>query len=108
MKYLTAFYSGLRALMIAALAGGPTSVQAQSPGDREAAEWNAARGVGTVDAYQRYLELYPVGRYSGEAFRCIVELTVDPEALTSCAIDPAAGPESGPSVSTRRLAVDMY
>jgi hypothetical protein len=102
VKYLATLYAGLRALMIAALAGSSASAQAPDGTNREAAEWNAARGAGTVEAFQRYLELYPLGRYSGEAFRSIVELTIDPEA------GPEAGPEGGPSVSTRGLAVDMY
>jgi hypothetical protein len=105
VKYLATLCAGLRALMIAALAGSSASAQAPDGTNREAAEWNAARGAGTVEAFQRYLELYPLGRYSGEAFRCIVELTIDREA---CAAGPEAGPEGGPSVSTRGLAVDMY
>jgi hypothetical protein len=105
VKYLATLYAGLRALMIAALAGSPASAQAPVGTDRETAEWNAARGACTVEAFQHYLELYPLGRYSGEAFRSIIELTVDPDAAVAC---PEAGPEGGPSVSTRGLAVDMY
>jgi hypothetical protein len=87
--------------MIAALAGSPASAQAPGGTDREAAEWNAARGAGTVEAFQHYLELYPLGRYSGEAFRCIVELTIDPDATVA---------DAGGSVrvSTAGLGVDMY
>ena len=105
MKYLATLYAGLRALMIAALAGSPASAQSPGGTDREAAEWNAARGAGTVAAFQHYLELYPLGRYSGEAFRYIIELTIDPDAAV---VGPEAGREWGPSVSTRGLAVDMY
>lgn len=108
MKYLATLCSGLRALMIAALAGGPPAVHAQTGTDREAAEWNAARGAGTPDAYQRYLELYPLGRYSGDAFRCIIELTVAPDAVASCATAPGAGPEQPVTSITRGLAVDLY
>ena len=79
----------------------------QTSPDREAAEWNAARGTGTPDAYQRYLEVYPLGRYSGDAFRCIIELTVAPDAVSSCATAPEAGPDQPTSVS-RGLAVDLY
>jgi hypothetical protein len=95
--------------MVASLAGSPVAVQAQSAPDREVAEWNAARGAGTPQSYQRYLELYPLGRYSGDAFRCMIELTVDPEVISSCAAAPGAGP--GAQVvtsSTRGLAVDLY
>jgi hypothetical protein len=95
--------------MIASLAGAPAAAQAQSAPEREVAEWNAARGAGTPQAYQRYLELYPLGRYSGAAFRCMIELTVDPDVVSSCVTAPGAGP-GGPTVtsSTRGLAVDLY
>jgi hypothetical protein len=105
VKYLATLCAGLRALMIAALAGAPASAQAPGGTNREAAEWNAARGAGTVEAFQHYLELYPLGRYSGEAFRYIIELTIDPDATVA---GPEAGPEGAPSVSTRGLGVDMY
>lgn len=104
MKYLATLCSGLRALLIAALAGSPAGAQAQGPADRETAAWDAARGEDTVDAYQRYLELFPLGRHSGEAFRCIVELTVDPDADSICSLAPGAGPPT----SSRGLGVDMY
>jgi len=94
--------------MIAALAGSAGGAQAQSGADREAAEWNTARGIGTPDAYQRYLELFPLGRYSADAFRCMIELTVDPDAVSSCSSAPEAGPAGGASVSSRGLAVDLY
>ncbi len=86
MRYLSVLYAGLRALMIATLSGGG-GAQAQSPLDREVAEWDAARAAGTAEAYQRYLELYPVGRYASEAFRCIVELSIDPNS-PECAPEP--------------------
>jgi hypothetical protein len=109
VKYLATVCSGLRALVIAALAGSAGGgAQAQTDTDREAAEWNAARGIGTADAYQRYLERFPIGRYSGDAFRCIIELTVDPDAVSSCSSAPGAGPAGGASVSTRGLAIDLY
>jgi hypothetical protein len=107
VKYLATLCSGVRALMIAALAGSPAGAQAQSGADRDAAEWNSARGTGTADAYQRYLELFPIGRHSGDAFRCIIELTIDPDAVSSCSTAPAAGP-AGRGVSSRGLAVDLY
>lgn len=107
MKYLATLCSSLRALMIATLAGGPVGVApqalAQSGAEREAAEWNSAQGVGTAAAYQRYLEQYPMGRYAGDAFRHIVELTIDPNAVSG----PGAGPGSV-SRTTRGLVVDLY
>ena len=82
MKYLRGFYATLRALAIAALASGTLGHgQAQQPIDPEAATWNWARAQNTLDAYQRYLELYPLGAHSTEAFRAVVELTLSQEGL---------------------------
>jgi hypothetical protein len=110
VKYLATLCTSLRALMIAALAGGSVGGSSQAHaqgGDREAAEWNAARGIGTAAAFQQYLEQYPVGRYAGEAFRYIIELTVNPDAASDRGGPPAAGPE-GPTRATRGFALDMY
>jgi hypothetical protein len=59
--------------------------------------------AGTAAAYQRYLEQYPLGAHAGDAFRRMIELTVDPNATAA----PAAGPAGGDR-SSRGLAVDMY
>jgi hypothetical protein len=108
VKYLAALCSSARALMIAAIAGGPVGApppaHAQTGADREAAEWNTTLGIGTAAAYQRYLEHYPVGAHAGDAFRRMIELTVDPEAGHA---GPGAG-SAGGHRSTRGLAVDMY
>ena len=87
--------------MIAALAGSPASAQAPGGTDRKAAEWNAARGAGTVKAFQHYLELYPLGRYSGEAFRYILELTIDPDAAVAGAPRGAQASAAAGSASIR-------
>ena len=103
MKYL----ASLRALLIAALAGNPigaaSEAQAQSSADRESAEWNATLGVGTAAAYQHYLEQYPLGLHAGEAFRRMIELTIDPDLIEG----PGAGP-AGVDRATRGLVVDLY
>ncbi len=108
MRYLATLYSSLRTLLIAALAGGTGGVasdaHAQSSPDREAAEWNTALGVGTAEAFQRYLEQYPMGAHAGDAFRRYIELTIDPEGNFD---GPAAGPDGGGSTS-RGLALDLY
>ena len=108
MNYLATLCSGLRALLIAAVAGSPAGAQAQSPADREVGGVERGPRRRHADAYQRYLELFPVGRYSGDAFRCIIELTVDPDAVSSCSLAPGAGPTGSGSISTRGLAVDLY
>lgn len=99
MRYIGVLYASIRALIIATLANGVGSAQAQGPLDPETAAWDAARAGGTAEAYQRYLELYPVGRYASAAFRCIVELSIDPNS-PECAPNPEmpalVAPGAGP------------
>ena len=87
---------GLKALLVAALAGsigGPqAAAQDDLPADpADAAAWEAARTIGTEAACQGYLDQYPTGRYAEEAFRCIIEAAL-----------PPAGPVTPPSVGRRR------
>jgi hypothetical protein len=94
VRYLATFPGGLRALIIAALAGAPAGAQAPGGTDREVAEWNAARGAGAVEACQHDLELDPLGRYSGAAFRYIIGLTIlasAPVGSASTGIDKGEG-----------------
>jgi hypothetical protein len=100
MRHLNALYTSLRALLVASIAGGALGAGAQTPADREAAAWEAARQDGTVEAYQRYLEEHPVGRHAGEAFRSIVEMTVEPDAVPVTIIPAGAG--------GRGLVADLY
>jgi hypothetical protein len=80
MKYLKALCASVRALTFAALASATLGgAHAQQPTDPETATWNMAREQNTLEAYQRYLELYPLGLYSTEAFQAIVELTLSQE-----------------------------
>ena len=89
MKYLRGLYATLRALAIAALASGTLGHgQAQQPIDAETATWNWARAQNTLEAYQRYLELYPLGIHSTEAFRAVIELTLSQEGLAPDAAVP--------------------
>ena len=79
MRYLRALCATLRALGIAALTSAlVTGAHAQSP-DPDTTAWNRARQENTVEAYQRYLERYPLGVYSAEAFQAMVELLNVPE-----------------------------
>jgi hypothetical protein len=72
MNRLATLLLGLRALVIATLAGAP-GVHAQGlPGSDDAA-WAAAVEADTPEAYQRYLEEFPAGRYAEEAFRLLIE-----------------------------------
>ena len=66
----------LRTLLVAAAAGGAVQVPhagqaAISP--QEQAAWDRARGSGSAEAFQRYLELYPTGVYAEQAFRILIE-----------------------------------
>ena len=84
MKRLAAVLLGLRALAITALAGSPIG-HAQQPLSGDDAAWAAASEAGTAEACQQYLEVYPAGRHAEEAFRCLVEGSLD--------VAPGAGPD---------------
>jgi hypothetical protein len=92
MKYLSALYASLRALAIAAVASVAVgSAHAQDPSDADTAAWNRARQEHTVEAYQRYLELYPLGAHSAEAFQAMVELLLVLEGPPEAAGDALPG-----------------
>jgi len=76
MKWIAAFYASLRAFAVAAIAG---SAQAQVPADADEQAWEDARDRGTADAYQQYLEQFPVGRHTEQAFRSLIEEQMEGE-----------------------------
>lgn len=76
MHWFKAWYARALALIAASLTSPLPQVQAQS-GDAEAAAWAAARQADTYEAYQRYLEEFPVGRHAGEAFQNMIEEALD-------------------------------
>lgn len=78
MRWIAAVAASLRAFLIAGLAGSGAA-QAQQPGNADDAAWAAARSADTAEAYQRYLEEFPVGRHAEEAFRSLVERGVEDE-----------------------------
>jgi hypothetical protein len=83
VKRLAALFLGLRALAIAALAGSPAAhAQEQSADD---AAWAVASEAGTAAACQDYLEAFPAGRHAEEAFRCLIEGSL--EAVPDAAQD---------------------
>jgi hypothetical protein len=63
-----------------ALAGSPIG-HAQEPSADDAA-WAAASDAGTAEACQQYLEAFPAGQHAEEAFRCLIEgsLEMAPDA----------------------------
>lgn len=77
MRWITALVGGLRALMFAAFATSGAPHAQQAPSDADESAWAAARSVGTAEAYQRYLEEFPVGRHAEDAFRFLVEESID-------------------------------
>ncbi|MGH6898076.1 MAG: hypothetical protein ACREJ5_16265 [Geminicoccaceae bacterium] len=72
MKRMAALVFGLRALALAALAGSSSGHAQQAPSGDDAA-WAAASELGTGEACQQYLEAFPAGRHAEEAFRCLIE-----------------------------------
>jgi len=72
VKRLAGILLSLRALAITALAGWPIGHAQESPSADDAA-WAAASDLGTAEACQQYLEAFPVGQHAEEAFRCLVE-----------------------------------
>lgn len=59
--------------------------------DSDEAAWREAQSLGTADAFQGYLDAYPIGRYADSAFACIVAEARGADA-PFCGIEPAAGP----------------
>jgi hypothetical protein len=84
VKRLAAVLLGFRALAITALAGSSLSHAQQSLNPDDAA-WAAASEAGTAEACQQYLEAFPAGQHAEEAFRCLIEGSLDTA--------PAAGPD---------------
>ena len=97
MKLVAKLYASLWALLIASFAGNTAFSQGSGFADQEEADWAQARREGTADAFQRYLERYPVGRHAAEAFGCSIDAGL-------CASDPTVGERP----VTRGLSVDMY
>ena len=72
MRWLTATYGSLKALMIALAAGQGGAAIAQDVSADESA-WEAVRASGSAEACQQYLTEFPTGAHAEEAFRCLVE-----------------------------------
>ncbi len=80
---LKAVFDRCRGLLLAAAAGGITGLggaapaavgpEAQGAGAAETAAWSEAQRARSPEAYQRYLELFPVGPHAEEAFRLLIE-----------------------------------
>lgn len=103
---MRSMYFHLRAWAAAAFVGlVPLGGAIANPDD---IAWEQARAEGTVEAYQRYLDAFPVGRHSSDAFALIIGMT----ALPGQAIEPGAGvviePGAGPLGEGDALEADPY
>jgi hypothetical protein len=72
MKLLVHLVIAVRALLVASLASGVAASQERGLADQEEADWDQIRREGTAEAFQRYLEHYPIGRHASEAFGCTI------------------------------------
>lgn len=92
-----------RTLLLAAVAGGaagmggtaPAAIgpQSQAVTPAEAAAWSAAQRARTPEAYQRYLELFPIGPHAEEAFRLLIERSFQRQPVPQLVdLEPALGP----------------
>ena len=77
MGWIAAVFASLRALALATLAG--SVAQAQAPADADDRAWANAQELDTAEAYQLYLEQFPVGRHVEEAFRSLIEEQLESE-----------------------------
>ena len=77
MGWIAAVYASLRALALAAFAG--SVAQAQTPVDADDRAWSNAQELDTAAAYQQYLEQFPVGRHTEQAFRNLIEEQMEGE-----------------------------
>jgi hypothetical protein len=108
MRRLAALYASLQAVMIGWLAGGgslPSSAQNANPADDGA--WAQAQALGTIEAYENYLGQLPVGLHASQAFRCIVELTVEATEGT-CVASPSAGGDPLEGAARGLSSIDVY
>jgi hypothetical protein len=78
-------------------ARGAVEPRQEAVGPAEQETWAAAQRVGTPAAYQRYLELFPLGAYAEEAFRRLVERSLKGQPVQRLVdIEPGAGPGDPP------------
>jgi hypothetical protein len=91
MKFSAHTWRRLRALTAASLIGILPGVRVATAQDGDDAAWREAQALGTSEAFQGYLDAYPIGRHADTAFACIVAEARGADA-PFCGIEPAAGP----------------
>ena len=88
VKRIRFYYAAVRALVAGMIATAGVSHAQDSSIELSLEDrlWMEARAQDTPDAYQRYLEAFPAGRFASEAFRRIIE------EGDEAAPEPGAGP----------------
>jgi hypothetical protein len=76
VHWIKAWYGRFFAIVAATIGGVGGHAQAQDP-DAEA--WRRAEQAGTADAYQEYLDAFPVGRFMAEAYLRLIEEQLEDE-----------------------------
>lgn len=76
--------------------------------DSDDISWYQALSENTAAAYQEYLDAYPTGRYSSEAFARIVRLTQAPVLPGQRVPDTSVEPAAGPGAAAGNLLADPY
>lgn len=88
MDRLRSLYASLRALLALGMVHGVAGqTSAQTP-DAEQKAFERALQEGTPEAFQSYLDAYPLGRFATEAFRELVARSLGSRTMP----EPAAGP----------------
>jgi hypothetical protein len=67
--------------------------------------WLEAKALDSPQAYQDYLQAYPVGRFASEAFRRLIERT---KLGTASSDDDLPEPAAGPALLGTLAVADLY
>lgn len=99
MRFSARTWRRLRALTAVSFIGLLPGVRVATAQDGDDAAWRQAQSLGTRDAFQGYLDAYPIGRHADTAFGCIVAEARGADAAF-CDIQPAAGPTQGSTAAS--------
>lgn len=99
MDRLRRFYGSLRALLALGVAHCVATPGAAQTPDPETLAFERALREGTPEAFQSYLDSYPLGRFATEAFRELVARSLGSRTTP----EPAAGPAGGGAGRARDL-----
>ena len=96
MDRLRSFLASLRALLALGVAHGVVPSAGSQVLDPERRAWQRALEEGTPEAFQAYLDAYPLGRYATEAFRELIARTL---GARTAPVPPAEPTEAAPPPS---------